>query len=206
MEINEIPLIKQCIFESFINNIDNNKLINELNDFYLNMKSNTGSSGGLDMAFPIAGPESCRLMNEIKKRVELIAGREMVCREFWMFSMQAGGSVPRHNHKTNHQLHPEEYYSIAYYPACPGDGANLNFIGNFCNTMESAVSVKSEEGKLIIFNSFIDHYTDRHMSESKRICISANYKPVSPDRSLVSDWTRFAKPGVAEDTRLSKFS
>lgn len=202
MEIRKLEFIQQSIFESFIDSIDNSKLIKELNNFYLNV-----STGIVDMdGFPNAGPESEKLKNEINSRVDIIAGKQMKCREFWMFTMKNGGSVPRHNHKTNYQLHPEEYYSIAYYPLSPDGGANLNFIGNFCNTIEKVISVKSEQGKLVIFNSFIDHYTDKHSVDIERICISANYKPVDPDKSLVSDWTRFAKPGTAEDSRLSKFS
>lgn len=203
MNISEITFIKQSIFESFIPSIDNEKLLKELNDFYLGIMASGESA---DMRFPDAGEESSKLKDEIGKRVDAIAGKQMKCREFWMFTMRNNGSVPRHNHKTNYQLHPEEYYSVTYYPLVPDDGANLNFIGNFCNTMESLISVKPQIGKLVIFNSFIDHYTDKNMSDSERVCISANYKPLEADKSLVSDWTKFAKPGVSEDSRLAKFS
>lgn len=202
MKIREIQLIRQNIFESHIDVVDNEKLISELNNFY---KNNNNSFSG-DIKFPLAGPESEKLQNEINSRVDIVAGKKMKCREFWMFTMKNGGAVPRHNHKTNYQLHPEEYYSIAYYPLTTDGGANLHFVANYCNTMEEVVSIKAECGKLIIFNSFIDHYTDRHSIDSERICISANYKPVDPDKSLVSDWTRFAKPGTVEDSRISKFS
>jgi hypothetical protein len=206
MEIKELSLINQKVYEAFIPNIDNSILMAELNTFYANVTEKLKDAHDWNMRFPDAGPESEKLKEEINIRVNAVAGKQMECREFWMFSMKNGGSVPRHNHKTNYQLHPEEYYSIVYYPLSPAGAANLNFIGSYCNTMESSISVKSESGKLIIFNSFLDHYTDRHLVDAERVCISANYKPSEPDKSLVSDWTRFAKPGVAEDTGLSKFS
>ena len=202
MEIRELPLIRQSVFELQIDSIDNEKLINELDVFY----SGILASGNQDIGFPDSGPESRKLKNEIAHAVNCIAGKEMQCREFWMFTMRSGGSVPRHNHKTNYQLHPEEYYSIAYYPSCPDGSANLYFVANYCNTMEGLIVVKPEQGKLVVFNSYIDHYTDKQIPEGDRICISANYKPVEPDKSLVSDWTKFAKPGIASDERMSKFA
>lgn len=206
MEINEVPLIRQSIFESLITNVDNDALVKELRIYYLNKSSGDGKKDSQNMKFPIAGPESEKLQDEILKRVEIVSGKKMKCKEFWMFSMNNGGSVPRHNHKTNYQLHPEEYYSVSYYPLCEEDGADIFFIANYCNTLENLISIKTQTGKLIIFNSFIDHYTSKHMSNSERICISANYKPEMPDESVVSDWTRFARPGVAGDSRIQKFS
>lgn len=202
MKIKEIPLIRQSIFELDIDSIDNTKLIEELNSFYAKMSTYVNS----DMKFPNAGQESEKLKTEILAAVNFIAQKEMKCSEFWMFTMRSGGSVPRHNHKTNYQLHPEEYYSIAYYPHCPDGSANLHFVGNYCNSLEALATVRPRQGKLVVFNSYLDHYTDKQIPDGDRICISANYKPVEPDKSLVSDWTKFAKPGIASDERMSKFA
>lgn len=203
MTLKQLSFINQNIYQAYLTDINNFLLLQELDTFYLNLISSSQSS---DMRFPDAGPESQKLRNNIDQLVSIVAGKNMLCREFWMFSMRNNGSVPRHNHKTNYQLHPEEYYSIVYYPCANENSAKLNFIGNICNTLDILMSVKPETGMLLIFNSFIDHYTDKHMSDDQRTCISANYKPEEPNKSLVSDWTRFAKPGVAEDSRLSKFS
>ena len=192
MEISEIPLIQQSVFESTIESVNNISLIQELNDFYLNSAKDKNLA---DTNFPDAGPESRRLSYEISRRVEAVAGKKMVCRQFWMLSMSSGGSVPQHNHKNNYQLHPEEYYSVAYYPAAPDGGANIHFYASYCNTMQKRIVVESTVGKLVIFNSYLDHYTDRHWSDDPRICISANYKPAEPDKSVVSDWSSFAQPG-----------
>lgn len=203
MTIQKLSFIKQDIYQVQIDHIDNSKLIQELDTFYLNSIS---TSTNLDMRFPEAGIETAKFKLAIDSAVNEVASKKMLCREFWMFTMRNNGSVPRHNHKTNYQLHPEEYYSIIYYPHVTPNAAKLNFIGNLCNTIDVLMSVQPRTGMLLIFNSFIDHYTDKHLTDDQRTCISANYKPEEPDKSLVSDWTRFAKPGVAEDNRISKFS
>lgn len=205
MEIEELSLIRQSVFESFIPNVDNSALIKELQDFYSNITSKLNDIYDWDMSFPSAGPESEKLKEEIGKRVDAVAGKPMVCREIWMYTMSKFMTMPQHNHKTNYQLHPEEYYSIAYYAYAPEGGANLHFVANYANTMESRIMVKAETGKLIIFNSFLDHYTDRHLSDEQRMCISGNYKPETPDKTMVPDWSTYIKP-KDKNVPLTRFS
>ena len=205
MEIRELQIIRQSVFESFIPSIDNQALIAELQNFYANITSKLKDIYDWDMSFPSAGPESEKLKEEIAKRVDAVAGKPMVCREIWMYTMSKFMTMPQHNHKTNYQLHPEEYYSIAYYAYAPTDGANLHFVANYANTMESRIMVKAETGKLIIFNSFLDHYTDRHLSDEQRMCISGNYKPETPDKTMVPDWSTYIKP-KDKNVPLTRFS
>lgn len=205
MEIKELQLIRQSVFESFIPSIDNQALIAELQEFYSNITSKLNDIYDWDMSFPSAGPESEKLKEEIGKRVNAVAGKPMICREIWMYTMSKFMTMPQHNHKTNYQLHPEEYYSIAYYAYAPEDGANLHFVANYANTMESRIMVKAETGKLIIFNSFLDHYTDRHLSDEQRMCISGNYKPETPDKTMVPDWSTYIKP-KDKNVPLTRFS
>lgn len=205
MEIKELPLIHQSVFESFIPSVNNEALIAELQTFYANITSKLNDIYDWDMSFPSAGPESEKLKAEISKRVDAVAGKPMVCREIWMYTMSKFMTMPQHNHKTNYQLHPEEYYSIAYYAHAPEGGANLHFVANYANTMESRIMVKAETGKLIIFNSFLDHYTDRHLSDEQRMCISGNYKPETPDKTMVPDWSTYIKP-KDKNVPLTRFS
>jgi hypothetical protein len=205
MEIVEIPLITQNIYESFIPDIDNIALVTELNTYYTNVTSKLKDIYDWDMSFPAAGPESEKLKDEISKRVDAVAGKPMVCREIWMYTMSKLMTMPQHNHKTNYQLHPEEYYSIAYYAHAPEDGANLHFVAEYCNGMENRIVVPAVTGKLIIFNSFLDHYTDRHLSDENRMCISGNYKPETPDKTMVPDWSTYIKP-KDKNVPLTRFS
>lgn len=202
MQINEIQLISQSVFESFIDNINNEKLINELSDFYLiNI-----SSGEKIYGFPEAGDETLKLKNSIDLRVSTVLGKDAFCRGCWMMSMNKQSTpVPQHSHKTNKQLNPSEYFSFAYYARADEGAAPLNFVANYCNTMTSRISVPAETGKLLIFNSYIEHYTDLNKSDSDRVCISGNYWPVNPDTSLRSDWNQF-RSHIKSEERQNIFS
>jgi hypothetical protein len=202
MEINEISLINQSVFESFIDDIDNELLIQELNDFYLR---NIGSSEKV-YGFPEAGDQTRKLCLEIDNRVSAIAQKKMFCRGCWMISMNKQSSpVPQHSHKTNKQLDPTEYYSFAYYPRAEQGAAPLNFVANYCNTMTSRISVPAETGKLLVFNAYLEHYTDVNQSDTDRICISGNYWPVEPNTELRSDWGTY-RSHIRSDSRQNIFS
>jgi hypothetical protein len=82
MQIEEISLVKQSIFESYITEIDNEKLIVELNKFYSNITSKLSDVYDWDMSFPSAGPESEKLKDEISKRVDAVAGKPMVVAKY----------------------------------------------------------------------------------------------------------------------------
>lgn len=188
MEINEISLVKQSVFESSIHNIDNEALIRELQDFYLR---NIGSSEKI-YGFPDAGEQTHKLRLEIDARVIAIAQKQMFCRGCWMMAMNKQSTpIPQHSHKTNKQLNPAEYYSFAYYARAEHGAAPLNFVANYCNGMTNRISIPAETGKLLIFNSYLEHYTDLNHSERDRVCISGNYWPAKPDENLRSDWNQF---------------
>lgn len=202
MNIRSIPLISETIYTSFLDEIDNEALVGELELYYLSMigNSNTGIAG-----FPNSGINTALLESRITSIITSIALKPVFCREFWMYSMlDTSSSIPRHNHKTNKQLHPEEYYSFAYYPIASDDAAKIYFVANHCNTIDSLVSLQPQTSMLIVFHSYVDHYTDRHNSTNKRVCISGNYWPVEPDKSLVSDWTKLVNSG--KTAAVSKFS
>jgi hypothetical protein len=192
MEIQEVEFIKLSLYQSFLD-IDNERLIKELEEFPQNLAGNPDDIYRWEPDFPSAGLESETLKRELLLRVESIAGKPMVCNAIWIYTLKKGQSIPQHSHKTNYQLHPEEYYSVAYYAKAPEGGANLTFVGNYCNTMESRITVTAETGKAIIFNSYVDHLTDRHLSDEDRMCISANYQPLTPDTTPVPDWSVYLK-------------
>jgi hypothetical protein len=201
-KIVEIDLISESIYEIDINNINNRLLIEELNNFnLLQLGKETRTTG-----FPPSGEETKNLQILIDYFMKKISGKEMFCKEFWMHSMDnIGGAIPRHNHKTNKQLHPEEYFSFAYYPSVPEDAANIHFVANYCNTIDTSITIKPENSKLLIFHSYVDHYTDRHSSTENRVCISGNYWPVDPDKTTVSDWSKYMTT-KEQKKRVLKFS
>jgi len=202
VEIVEHELIRQSVFESFIDNIDNEVLIQELQNFYFR---NIGSSEKI-YGFPDAGEQTHKLRLEIDARVMAISQKQMFCRGCWMMAMNKQSSpVPQHSHKTNKQLDPTEYYSFAYYPRAEDGATPLNFVANYCNTMTSRISIPAETGKLLVFNAYVEHYTDVNRSDSDRVCISGNYWPAQPNTELRSDWGTY-RSHIRTDSRQNIFS
>jgi hypothetical protein len=201
--MNEIILIQQSVFEYFVTDVDNEKLINELQTFYI---SRIGLENQKLYGFPEAGEQTKKLKTEIDSNISSILGKEAFCRGCWMMAMNKQSTpIPQHSHKTNKQLNPAEYYSFAYYARADDGAAPLNFVANYCNGMTSRISIPAETGKLLIFNSYLEHYTDLNYSERDRVCISGNYWPAEPDKSLRSDWNQF-RSHIKSEERQSIFS
>jgi hypothetical protein len=84
-----------------------------------------------------------------------------------------------------------EYYSVAYYPSAPTGSSKLIFQVSWCNTIESLISIDPKPGMLVVFNSYIQHMTNRHNAIDRRVVISANLKPDSPNTTVVPDWSAY---------------
>jgi hypothetical protein len=137
------------------------------------------------------GEECKKLKKLMTEKVSFIAKKPMTINECWSLTLTKGQSVGVHSHKSNTHMHPGEYYSVAYYVNVPPGSAKLMFNISVCNTIETIIPVIPEEGMFLIFNSFIQHHTDRHLSDEPRIVVSANFSPVSPNRTPVPDWSAY---------------
>lgn len=197
-DIEKINLISIDIIKSKILGIDNQKLLNEISntrgdidETFLEDKHHTYYE---DKRYPFGHVESEKLINKLTDIVSSILNKEMVLSEIWTLTLEHGQSVAAHSHKSNTHLRPEEYFSIAYYPSAPEDSADLIFLVNAANTIESSVVVKPETGDLIIFNSYLMHMTNRHRNKIEpRVVISANFIPKNPDVSPTQDWSAYSR-------------
>lgn len=189
-----IPLIQIGCIKTKITNINNKKLYKEIREnskkidkYYM---ANRYHSYYEDQKFPYGSPECDKLIDVLTSEVSRILGKEMVMNEIWTLTLKNNESVAYHSHKSNKQLFPEEYYSIAYYVNAPHGSAEIQFQVTACNTIESSISVPPEEGDLLIFNSFIPHMTNRHNNVYEdRIVVSANFSPLNPTVTSTQDWT-----------------
>ena len=51
-------------------------------------------------------------------------------------------------------------------------------------------SIQPEAGMMVLFPSYLTHYTNRHMGNT-RVCVSANVEPVNPSTSSDQDWSAY---------------
>jgi hypothetical protein len=118
----------------------------------------------------------------------------MILEEIWTLTLQKGNSVAWHSHKSNTHLHPEEFFSIAYYPNAQEGSADLIFTTTACNTLEHSTIVEVSTGTLVVFNSFVTHMTSRHLLDEERVVVSANFSPAQLNNAPTQDWTAYSRP------------
>ena len=195
-----VNLINLDVFKTRIDSIDNKKLLEEIDSSSLEIgiaesneplgnNANTYHASYEDRRLNRNLPECLRLSAEIENSVSSMTGKKMLISDMWSVTLNSGESVSSHSHKSNTHMHPMDYYSVAYYPSAPIGGSKLIFEVSWCGIMENLISISPESGMLVIFNSYIHHMTDRHRIGDKRVVVSANLGPESPNTTPVPDWS-----------------
>ncbi len=128
--------------------------------------------------------------NQIATKSSEILGSEYDIAAMWGLILRKGESVQPHSHKSTHHLNPHEYYSVAYYPTAASKDAELIFSVPFANSQETVRSIQPVAGMMILFPSYLMHYTNRQMGNT-RVVISANVEPVLPSVSSDQDWSAY---------------
>ena len=98
----------------------------------------------------------------------------------WSVVNGRGTSNTRHNH-------PNSYFSSAYYVKTNENSGNIKFfdpkeiktmhsppIGELNELSTNIVRIKPEEGKLLLFPSYLHHSVEENVSDEDRIVISFN--------------------------------
>jgi hypothetical protein len=197
-DVEKINLVSIDVLKTNIIGIDNLKLLEEIAGTYAEIdpsfiddKHHTYYE---DRKYPFGMIESEKLIDKLSERVSAAIGKEMVLSDIWTLSLEFGQSVSAHSHKSNTHLHPEEYFSIAYYPSAPEGSADLIFLVNAGNTIENSVEIKPKTGDLVIFNSYLTHMTNRHKNKKEaRVVVSANFAPKNPNVKSTQDWSAYSR-------------
>lgn len=195
----KINLITLDVFTTDITNIDNDLVAREIKEYSGSIPyikdPNPAHTFYEDRHYPFSMPECSRLIEELKLSVNSILGKDMELDSIWTLTLERGQSVAGHTHRVNTHLHPNDYFSISYYVNAPDGSADLIFLTNHCNMIESSYAVPAKTGKLVLFNSYIHHMTNRHYGEEDRIVVSANFKPKNENFTVVPDWSEYAVGG-----------
>lgn len=194
----KINLIDLNLFISRLESIDNKKICKEINDFSADIPyvkdPSPAHSFYEDRKYPFEKEECKKLFLTIQSKVTEILKKPMEITSIWTLSLENGQSVSAHTHKVNSQINPEEYYSISYYVNAPKDSADLIFSTNYCNTIENTTSISPQDGMLVVFNSYINHMTNRHYNIEPRIVVSANLSPSNFVPKIKPDWSSYSVP------------
>lgn len=193
----DISIIKTNLNEFEINN---KNLIDEIESFDGSIIENneyghhSQYSIHEDRLFPFGKKECDNLIICISEKVNKVINRNMVMSEIWTITLEYGQSVAAHSHKSIEHINPLEYYSIVYFPSAPENSAELTFMVNACNTIDKNITFAPNIGDMFIFNSYLMHMTNRHRNKNtKRISISANFKPLEKEVTIMQDWSIYRR-------------
>lgn len=152
-----------------IDDINNDALIKEALDFEDNkLDSNPLASKYEDSELPDS--ESLdHLIYKIDCIVKVNISPFLKLDGHWAHILHPQQSTMYHSHTGE-----REGISFVYYVKAPEDSGNLVF--NFDVAGKNlCASIEPEVGKLVLFPTWIPHYTSRNVSEDTRISISGNY-------------------------------
>jgi len=122
-----------------------------------------------------------------------ITGRDYLITESWSIILESGQSISAHSHNVHAAVDLNEYFAFAYYPFAPAGSCSLQFLSTHSNTISTTVSAGIKTGTLLIFNSYLLHWTNRQMGGSDRVSVSGNLAPVSPTTVPMDDWSKYSK-------------
>jgi hypothetical protein len=191
------PLISLNVYSCFLDGVDNEKIAHQIltsskpvdEDLSLSEKHKFTHTYYEDVLPPVT-PEIKILESQITKSVSQLFSRDYAITELWSIILEPNQSVTAHSHKNNLHIDPNEYFSFCYYPSAPKGSCGLTFYAGWCNTMDTTLTVPAETGKLLVFNSYILHFTQRQ-NKGLRVNVSGNLAPVQPASTSNADWSPY---------------
>lgn len=196
--IDQVPVVSQNVYTSILDDINNLQMVSDLDRYGIGINQNSPEHGWISRGFvqyediivPIT-PEIKKLENAILKIMNDLTGKEYLISDMWAVNLVKNQSVIAHSHHSNLHAHPSEYYSIAYYPDAPSGSAELIFLAEWCGVMQRTCAITPRTGMLVIFNSYMTHMTARHKLDDRRLVLSMNLGPVSPNMEPNADWSAY---------------
>lgn len=203
--IDQIPVISQNIYTTVLDSVNNLQIISDLDNYGVGTNQESPEHGWIsrgfvqyeDIVVPVT-PEITKLENKILGAMEELTGNTYLIDDMWAVNLIKNQSVIAHSHHSNLHAHPAEYYSIAYYPDAPLGSAELIFLAEWCGVMQKTCAVTPKTGMLVIFNSYMTHMTARHKLDDRRLVLSMNLSPSSPNKTPNADWSTYWNRPVIE--------
>lgn len=202
-------LIAVNIYTTMLDNVDNQQIIDDIDQHGHPPKLDTIPQHGIDshsyhedtvipqtQAIHQLEQQIIHAVNEVTKTSNKIDA-------IWALHLNQHQSVMAHTHKSNQHINHDEYWSIAYYPEAPEHPADLIFHTTHNNTIDNTHRITPKPGLLIIFPSYILHYTDRQQQPQRRTVISANLHPTKPTTTNNADWTPYKKRPIIVNQELA---
>jgi hypothetical protein len=210
-QIDSVSIVSQIIHVARLDDIDHDQVASDIELYAVGIEQESPEYGWIsrgfvqheDLVMPVT-PEITKLESAILETVKQMTNRDYKIDDMWAVKLVKNQSVIAHSHHSNSHVHPEEYYSVAYYPQAPQGSAELIFSANWCGVMQTNVPVTPEKGKLVVFNSYLTHMTARHSIDEPRLVVSMNLAPVVPNIDPNADWSVYWNRPIIDNPKLAK--
>ena len=196
LTFNAFPIVELSAYSLNFNDIPNDVIcaqIIEHDDYVdpnMDMLLDNNHTYYEDMRLPNT-KEISSLKLKIAEAMSEIAGREYVVTEAWSIILEPGQSISAHSHCVHGAIDPNDYFAFAYYPFAPPGSSDLQFLSTHSNVISTTVSAPVSTGTLLIFNSYLIHWTHRQHGNSIRVNVSGNLAPVTPNTRPADDWSKY---------------
>ena len=186
-----LNLINGLFYAEFkLDNIDNEAVIKEVTDIYLNEDKKIVDE--LDGSRPLRERdevdiqhtfyEDCPITNDTKHKFEIEIKKitdnnfgidSYKLEEIWGHFTHPMGYTMVHDHAGGCDINVETQLSWVYYPHQPENAGNINFIATV-NESRICHEVPIKSGHLYLFSSSLLHFVPRNASGQNRISVSGN--------------------------------
>jgi len=205
----QVNIINQNIYVTYLDNINHDKVALDIEKYSIGIEKESPEYGWIsrgfvqyeDLVVPVTA-EITKLEDAILSSMTELTGKEYQIDDMWSVKLIKNQSVIAHSHHSNLHAHPDEYYSIAYYPQVPDGSAELIFMSDWCGIMQTTKSIAPKKGMLVVFNSYLKHMTARHQIEESRLVVSMNLSPKQPNKNPNADWSVYWNRPIINETEI----
>jgi hypothetical protein len=138
--------------------------------------------------YPFYSAPKSELFDHLRREIENTANEALPLAveiyETWIAIVEPGQSIAYHTHYKNTHIIPEQHWSGVVFANAGQGSSELILHGYGFNRVESFVSITPEVGRVVFFNSFVPHFTTINDSDTRRVSMSFNLRPVNANTDL----------------------
>lgn len=179
MNIELITLFQLNILSGYIEKIDNQKILEELDFECDRLSENEIESNYEDFKISFS-EEIKKISNNIVSDYEKLSNNQETLELLghWAHVHEYNESCNTHCHMCAQDIIQGPHLSAVYYVKVPQNSGKLVFDFEVSKYEKNRYTVNPEVGKYILFPSHLDHFVTKNKNKDKRVSISFNYRKI----------------------------
>ena len=191
------------VFRSHIEGLDNDHLGKiSIASADKKIDSQASATGYEDSPINADDPQILRLRKTVKKIMHEHIDQRLEEGEIWAHVLRSGETTMIHSHrsKSDWAFLGVSWVYYVYNPPTKNSGGKIVFQTQIGGTKTINADFDPKHGDLIIFPSWLPHFTTRNASPEVRISISGNYRVRRENEHRYNDIAHDQKSGIKKLT------